>query len=166
MYRNKNTSKYIRAASIALAILTVAVALLFIIQVLDIYLSGISPANQPSPGVYLEQIYSAETIGLHFSRIAPLVYLWFAACVAMIFVRVIFPAPKENIDTESIKKWRMQELAKTEKKEIKKRLTPQIIVCTGLAISVVLIIWGICNGGMRDVFVKAVNICTECVGLG
>ncbi len=28
------------------------------------------------------------------------------------------------------------------------------------------VIWGISNGGMRDVLFKAINICTECVGLG
>ena len=34
------------------------------------------------------------------------------------------------------------------------------------AISVVLIVLGINNGGMRDVLIKAINICTECIGLG
>ena len=29
-----------------------------------------------------------------------------------------------------------------------------------------LIVCGIANGGMRDVLVKAINICTECIGLG
>ena len=29
-----------------------------------------------------------------------------------------------------------------------------------------LIILGVINGGLRDVFVKAINICTECIGLG
>lgn len=35
-----------------------------------------------------------------------------------------------------------------------------------LAISAALILHGICNGSMHDVFIKAVNICTECIGLG
>lgn len=35
-----------------------------------------------------------------------------------------------------------------------------------LCIAFVLVITGIFNGGARDVFVKAVNICTECIGLG
>ncbi len=35
-----------------------------------------------------------------------------------------------------------------------------------LVISVVCIIIGIFNGSMMDVFVKASNICTECIGLG
>ncbi|MDE6597486.1 MAG: hypothetical protein K2K60_02480 [Clostridia bacterium] len=33
-------------------------------------------------------------------------------------------------------------------------------------VSVAFIIAGICNGSMRDVLIKAINICTECIGLG
>lgn len=32
--------------------------------------------------------------------------------------------------------------------------------------AVALVVLGIINGGMRDVLVKAINICTECIGLG
>ena len=34
------------------------------------------------------------------------------------------------------------------------------------AVAVALIVWGVLNLGMRDVLMKAINICTECVGLG
>ncbi len=34
------------------------------------------------------------------------------------------------------------------------------------AIGVTLVIVGIFNGGMRDVLMKAINICTQCIGLG
>ena len=34
------------------------------------------------------------------------------------------------------------------------------------ALAVILIATGIGNGGMRDVLIKAINICTECIGLG
>ena len=34
------------------------------------------------------------------------------------------------------------------------------------AAALVMLIAGVMNGGMRDVLVKAVNICTECIGLG
>ena len=33
-------------------------------------------------------------------------------------------------------------------------------------VGVVLVVVGILNGGMQDVFAKAVKICTECIGLG
>ena len=35
-----------------------------------------------------------------------------------------------------------------------------------LAVAVLFIIEGISNGGMSDVLIKAINICTECIGLG
>ena len=35
-----------------------------------------------------------------------------------------------------------------------------------LALAVTFIVLGIVNGGMTDVFIKAINICTECIGLG
>ncbi len=34
------------------------------------------------------------------------------------------------------------------------------------AVAIVFIVLGVMNGGLRDVLVKAVNICTECIGLG
>ena len=34
------------------------------------------------------------------------------------------------------------------------------------AVAAILIVLGINNGGMRDVLIKAINICTECIGLG
>lgn len=35
-----------------------------------------------------------------------------------------------------------------------------------LALAVAFIIWGVNNGSARSVFIKAINICTECIGLG
>ena len=34
------------------------------------------------------------------------------------------------------------------------------------SLAIVLIVWGIANGGMADVLGKAINICTQCIGLG
>ncbi|MBQ7948195.1 MAG: thioredoxin [Clostridia bacterium] len=37
----------------------------------------------------------------------------------------------------------------------------------GLAVAGVgLFVFGIFNGGMADVLTKAINICTQCIGLG
>ena len=44
--------------------------------------------------------------------------------------------------------------------------TAMIVRAIVLVLAIVFIVLGIFNGGARDVLVKAVNICTECVGLG
>lgn len=41
-----------------------------------------------------------------------------------------------------------------------------IIRCSILAVALCFIILGAINGGAYDVYVKAINICTECIGLG
>lgn len=38
--------------------------------------------------------------------------------------------------------------------------------CILLFTSIILLVYGLLNGGTADVLVKAINICTECVGLG
>lgn len=38
--------------------------------------------------------------------------------------------------------------------------------CAVLAAALILLIYGFCTGGTSDVLTKAINICTECVGLG
>ena len=49
----------------------------------------------------------------------------------------------------------------------KKKVDPMLIVkCVIIISAVVLLVLGAINGGMGDVFGKAVNICTECIGLG
>lgn len=45
------------------------------------------------------------------------------------------------------------------------RGVPAARIALGAA-AVALIALGVSNGGMRDVLVKAINICTECIGLG
>ena len=50
-----------------------------------------------------------------------------------------------------------------------KRLRPWLAIGIRIAVAVVAIVFiilGIFNGGMADVLSKAINICTECIGLG
>ena len=54
--------------------------------------------------------------------------------------------------------------AKSQK--ITRKLPVKAIRIVLLAASIALIAAGIMNGGMRDVLIKAINICTECIGLG
>jgi hypothetical protein len=50
--------------------------------------------------------------------------------------------------------------------EQKKTNTLLVVRCAVLALAIGFIALGIFNGGMKDVFDKAVAICTECIGLG
>ncbi|MBQ6431502.1 MAG: hypothetical protein IJJ99_06485 [Oscillospiraceae bacterium] len=46
-------------------------------------------------------------------------------------------------------------------------MTRRTVLWAGLcAAAVLLIVLGVVNGGSRDVFAKAVKICSECIGLG
>ena len=44
--------------------------------------------------------------------------------------------------------------------------TGQLLWLLLAAAAFALIGHGVWNGGLRDVLIKAVNICTECIGLG
>ena len=53
--------------------------------------------------------------------------------------------------------------------ECKKEAGPWLIIVIRIAVAVVaiaFIVLGIFNGGIADVLAKAINICTECIGLG
>lgn len=51
-------------------------------------------------------------------------------------------------------------------REKKARLAKTAARAAVFALAVALLALGTANGGMRDVLVKAINICTECIGLG
>ena len=53
--------------------------------------------------------------------------------------------------------------------EYKKEASPWLTIGIRIAVAVVAIVFivlGIFNGGIADVLAKAINICTECIGLG
>lgn len=51
-------------------------------------------------------------------------------------------------------------------REKRARLAKTAARAAMFALAVTLLALGAANGGMRDVLVKAINICTECIGLG
>lgn len=66
---------------------------------------------------------------------------------------------KRKVETISDKIYKKLPFLKSEKW----LLGVRIAVC---AIGVAFVVWGISNGGMADVLAKAVEICTQCIGLG
>ena len=68
---------------------------------------------------------------------------------------------KQNLGN-SVRKTNKEDAATQKKKELTVWIARGVLACAAVA----LIIVGICNGGMMDVLQKAINICTQCIGLG
>lgn len=146
--------KGVRVLRVVIGVLTLAVCLLFIWQAADIYITGNRPENFSAPGVRVEDVYSREVVAERFARVAPAVYGYLAVVAAGLVWQA---AAKE---TE-----RPRAVAPAQTRPVpEKRL--RTLRLTLLAIAAALIVFGAFNGGARDVLVKAVNICTECIGLG
>lgn len=98
-------------------------------------------------------------MGTMLLHVAP----WVAAafvCV-MLFEQMNYRSMLTEIDEAQKAPKREPEPAKAQ--STKARSAARIVL---YAAAVALLIAGVLNGGMRDVLVKAINICTECIGLG
>lgn len=136
----------------AYAITVTAVILLCCVlscgEILQMYLHG--SAAVVTPG---ESIFSREGFAAALGRIG-----WSYALAAIVLITgAVF-----HLQTK--KKASAYEKPSEAKEPERKTLTA--IRAALLLLSLLLIGWGIRNGGMRDVLIKAINICTECIGLG
>ncbi len=74
--------------------------------------------------------------------------------------------PVREVEKEKKRKPLVKE-RKGRKNRPKARKACVVLVRVGLAAAgIALVVVGVCNGGMRDVLMKAINICTQCIGLG
>ena len=143
----------LRVMRAALAVMTVLVCLLFVWQAVDIYITGNRAENFSAPGVRIEQVYDRADIAARFGRIAPAVYVYLAAVAA----GLVWQAAAGE------KKPRPAVIPPAEKKPSRYLAAARLVL---LGAAVALVALGVTNGGAHDVLVKAVNICTECIGLG
>ena len=133
---------------------TVAVVLLLCWQCLDIYLTGNLPENI-NAGVYISPVYSAPIVAERLTRVSPLLAIYAVLAVVTIAAQIFWGKPQRPAG-----KIRRCPISKTNGKV--QGIARIVILCLG----VLFIILGVMNGGSRDVLVKAINICTECIGLG
>lgn len=131
------------------AVLTVLAALALIVQAVDLYRAGNAPENIAGNGVFIEPVFSRENVEQRLGRIAPVLSAWSVCALAGLFL----PQKEKAGENPPV----------SQKTVRRKNGAVRIVV--GLA-AAALIILGVLNGGMRDVLVKAINICTECIGLG
>lgn len=142
-----------KTLGIVTAVLAVCSAAGLIAAAVYIYLTG-SLAVKESGDVTAE-IYTAEVIRAAFRRIAPVVYAFLLSAAAGIIFRV-FTEEKSGIT--------VPRPAVKMKPENRKAVT--VLRVAVAAAAVIMLILGITGGGIRDVMIKAVKICMECVGLG
>jgi len=99
--------------------------------------------------------------------ILPCSFIILGICMALAYLE----NASYNRQIVSVKKALAESPSKTNGTGTDKKHRPHFKIITGIRVAVaviafVFIIVGIFNGGMADVLTKAVNICTECIGLG
>ena len=133
--------KYRKIARWVLAAACVMILFLLAMACLDIHLDGDG--------------FSAESIAARFGIIAPMLIM--SAVVGLIAFAYIMSNREKSAGEKS-----GAELYKAPKEGKKSDKIRGLF----LGLALVLIVLGAANGGTRDVLVKAINICTECIGLG
>lgn len=145
--------RFLRAMRVLTGILILAAVLLVCWQVIDIYADGTADAL---PDGYA--IFRKDDIVIRFKALAaPL-----SACGLVYAVTAILHllAPGAAVSAHSDIPY-MYLTNKTAPLKGRSKLRA-LIFCTAIA----FILLGVMNGGAYDVLVKAINICTECIGLG
>ncbi len=101
--------------------------------------------------------YSRQLVASTFSKINIPVYLCLALIIGDIIWELLSPTDK---DFKSVKKIKTENKQPTDSKHL------FIIKLCILGVAIIALIGGFLAGGYNDVLTKAVNICTECIGLG
>lgn len=142
---------------------TVLILLLIAWQCVDIYLVGNSPANLDANGIHLQDVYRMDDVANRLSRFVLPLAVYGALVLLSVIMHMLYgqgrmakqdAVSKKAFNVGSVKDHANQSAG-----------LPAIrIILFGVA--VLFIVLGVMNGGWYDVLVKAINICTECIGLG
>ena len=98
--------------------------------------------------------------------ILPCTFIAFGLCLALTLVENAsydrqIEAVKLELETASIAIQTNETPSKKNNSSVK--LAVRLVI---LSVAILFVVLGILNGGMGDVLSKAINICTECIGLG
>ncbi len=137
----QTTNRLLLFYNILLIVSIIAVGILLILSCLYIYFSGNG--------------YSRELIADTFSKISIPVYL----CVVLIIGSVF-------IKSSSKPKFKKPKNFNQNKESCISSKNALIIKISIVVVAITSLIFGVLTGGLNDVLTKAVNICTECIGLG
>ena len=147
----ENMERLHRTYNILFSIVLVIAGICLIAGCLCIYFSG-------------DQPFSRESVAATFSGIAFPVYLCVAMTIGNIIWGIISPIDyeKKPVIKKRTNKSDSSNKEETNAEEKKFRVYRGAIVIAAL----IFIVAGLINGGTIAVLAKAINICTECIGLG
>ena len=140
--------RILRVYSILLGVVIVIAALCLMAGCLSIYNSG----HQP---------YYPEIVAQTFSKISIPVFL----CIGMIVLGFVLNFLLSPVDEKKEKKVAniTKELSEADILEAKRIKVTRYCI---LGVAILFLVYGLATGGIADVLAKAINICTECIGLG
>lgn len=146
MTKHRQWMRWIVAAA------TILVAALLIWQCIDLYRAGSRPENLDASGVPLTPAFTAEKVAARLEMLAPALLIY---PVLVILAMLLCREPQSSeADVKIAQKPGVQSMP----------VNPLRAILYALAAAFILL--GVMNGGWYDVLVKAINICTECIGLG
>ena len=152
--RRMPVQKALKILQWILTVATVGIILILCWQCLDIYLVGNSPENI-NAGVYLSPVYTAQNVSERLGMASPFLALYAVLAGVTVIAHLLYGKAKRPSG-----KVRPCPPRKQMDKPIK------IARISVFVLGVLFIVLGMMNGGARDVLIKAINICTECIGLG
>ncbi len=149
-----------KGVCIASGLIMTGVCILSLVYLLD---SGYKP--QFSPEFFQTHAEAEILLKVSVFSILALVFCSVAADVAERMQKKELAIVKKQLAENAKQGIKPQTAVKKERKTLsqKQLFYVRVALC---AIGVVLFIVGIFNGGMMDVYEKAKNICTQCIGLG
>ena len=158
-----------KALLIVTGALTVLLCAALCASVLALYTGGM--ARRAETGSAAAPIFTREAVGRQLAAISPLAVLWLASAIAAgISGRAASGREKSPPQTEQLLGKAVREThppaaraSMTGSPETAGRRALRTVLYAAAALLIVL---GVLNGGLNDVLVKAINICTECIGLG
>lgn len=143
-----------RLIHIVMTALTLALTVALCLSALSLCRDGL--ARRRETGSSTEPIFTRERAAAQIGRVMPLFALWGVGLIAALAAGTPARAarggggPAANAPTKGVS-------------ATGRRAWARAGLC---AAALTLIALGILNGGLNDVLVKAINICTECIGLG
>ncbi len=148
----ENLMRFWRIYRIVVAISIGIAAICLMVSCVAIYLSGDHP-------------FSREVVAEAFGPISIPVYLCLALIVVGFILHFFMESGENQKPTKKINRTTEPDEASVaaEQAEAKKLLVTRGVIG---AVAICFFIYGLCTGGVADVLTKAINICTECIGLG